>query len=194
MGKTLSYILSLLFLMIFQVPSSVAQAPTTINCRKQPLKCEIEIGGQKVSLGAIKDNVLTLVSKSSHLSENAAWSLEHKPDSLWYVTKSNNVIIAGLKFKADKLDGAMVMWSPESTEQVDFAVSVLNLLGRFSNEGSTQCILTTETTPHPQQEDREATFQCGLRSIRITDTHFQQTLNGQNVPDAVEIVETLGNW
>jgi hypothetical protein len=88
----------------------------------------------------------------------------------------------------------MVLWSPDSDEQSDFAASLINLLERFSNEGSTSCTLSTTKAPRPQQEDRDATFQCGLRSISVSHTRFQATFQGQKVPDYAAIYEMLGNW
>jgi hypothetical protein len=147
-----------------------------------------------------KNQVLGLLSRTSyHVSEDRNWSAEHKPDSLWYLTVPEHQPFGGsrkggVKFKAEKLDGAMVDWSPDSTEQSDFAASLINLLERFSNEGSTHCTLTTGKTAHPNQEDSEAMFECGLRSVSVVHTRFQLTFNGQPVPAAAEILEMFGNW
>src|SRR5713101_6427104 len=174
--------------------TATAQTSTQIDCNRNPTMCEIEVGGQKLSIGMPKDRVLGLLSKSSTISENSAWSAEHKPDSMYYVTDSRNVIIGGVKFKAEKFDGAMVSWFPASNEGTDLAASLINLLERFSREGSTHCTLTTARSAHPQQEERDATFHCGMRSVSIEHTRFQLLFKGQKVPDQVEIFEMFGNW
>jgi hypothetical protein len=112
---------------------------------------------------------------------------------MWFLTdKNNKVIKGGVRFRAEKLDGAMVVWSPNSIEGSDFAANLLNLLERFSKEGSTNCALTTERKTTPQQEQRVATFQCGLRSIIVEHDRFQLTFKGQKLPDGSEILETNG--
>ena len=147
-----------------------------------------------------KDHALELLSRTSyHLTEDRIWSAEHKPDSLWHLTIPEHQPFAGVikgdvKFKAEKLDGAMVLWSPDSNEQSDFAASLINLLERFSKEGSTSCALNTTKTPRLQQEDRDATFQCGMRSVGVSHARYQSSFQGQKVPDYAAIYEMLGNW
>lgn len=163
------------------------RTPMRIDCKRNPALCEIEVGGQKLAMEMAQVRVLELLS--GHIIENSIWSAEHKPDSLWwYVTGPHKVIKGGVKFRAGKLDGAMVMWSPESNERSDFAASLINLLEKFTKEGSTQCTLTTARDTRPQQESRNALFECGMRSISIEHTRFQGS------SDSADIYETLGNW
>ena len=90
-----------------------------------------------------KDRAIELLPRTSYrLTEDSPWTAEHKPDSRWHLTVAEHqqfagAIKAGVKFRGEKLDGAMVLWSPDSDEQTDFAASLINLLERFSNEGST---------------------------------------------------------
>jgi|SRR5215469_3658630 len=176
--------------LLFCLPATAQK--TIGNCRQNPPLCEIEVGGQTLTFGMAKEHVLELFSKN--IVENSDWSKEHAPDSLWYITDSSNAIKGGLKFRNNKLDGVMVMWAPSSEEQSDFAASLINLLQKLSDEGSTQCTLTTTRTPHPQQEEFAATFQCGIRSVSISHTTFQLLFKGQKIPDSAEIYEMLGNW
>jgi hypothetical protein len=179
---------------------AVAQTSPTINCKRPDPQCQIEIGGQTLTFGMPKDLAMELLSRTPYrLTEDRIWSADHKPVSLWQLTIPEHqpfagVIKGGVKFRGEKLDGAMVLWSPDSDEQSDFAASLINLLERFSNEGSTSCTLSTTKTPRPQQEDRDATFECGLRSISVSHTRFQATVQGQKVPDYAAIYEMLGNW
>jgi len=179
---------------------AVAQTNTGINCKTSQELCEIDVGGQTLTLGMPKDRALELLSRTSyHLSEDRNWSAQHKPYSVWHLTVPEDqtfsvAVKASVKFKAEKLDGAMVLWSPDSNEASDFATSLINLLERFSKEGSTHCTLVTERTPRPQQEDRGATFQCGMRSVSIEHTRFQSPFKGQKVPDYAAIYEMFANW
>lgn len=190
-----------LFWMLAAMSSlATAQEQPLFNCKETPVRCEIEIGAQVLRFGMPKEQALDALSKTSYqLVEDREWSTEHKPDSRWYLSVAQGqpfagAIRGGLKFRNGKLDGAMVLWSPESNEQSDFAASLLNLLERLSAEGSKYCKLTTEKTTHPHQEDRGATFECGLRSVSISHTRFQTTFQGQRIPDSAEIFELLGNW
>lgn len=177
-----------------------AQTVPSLNCKQNPSVCEIEIGGQTLTFGMPKDHAIEVLSRTSyHVSEDRVWSAEHKPDSRWTLTIPEHqpfagAIKGGVRFKGDRLEGAMVLWSPDSDEQTDFAASLINLLERFSNEGSTSCILNTAKTTRPQQEDRYADFQCGLRSLSVSHTRFQSSLLGQKAPDYAAIYEVLGNW
>jgi hypothetical protein len=179
---------------------AIAQTPARIECRQHPALCKIEIGGQTLTFGMPKDHALELLSRTSYqVTEDRTWSAKHKPDSLWYLRIPEHqpfagIVKGGVKFKAEKLDGAMVLWSPDSDEQSDFAASLINLLERFSKEGLTSCTLSTTKTTRPQQEDRDATFQCGVRSVGVSHSRYQATFQGQKVPDYAGIYEMLGNW
>lgn len=192
--------LLLLFLLTTISSLATAQGRTLFNCKETPVRCEIQVGSQVLKFGMPKELALNTLSKTSfELTEDREWSNEHKPDSRWYLSVPQHqpfagAIRGGVKFRADKLDGIMVLWSPESDEQSDFAASLLNLLERVSAEGSSSCTLRTTKTTHPQQEERGATFECGLRSVSISHTRFQTTFQGQRVPDNAEIYESLGNW
>jgi hypothetical protein len=185
-----------LFLIILLAPvPPMAQTRSQIDCKHNHALCEIEIGGQTLVFGMSKEHTLELLARSSlHLTEDRIWSAEHKPDSLYHLTVPERqpfagVIKGGVKFRGEKLDGAMVIWSPESNEQSDFAASLINLLERFSNEGSTSCTLSTRKTTQPQQEERSATFQCGMRSVSISHERFQLSFQGQKISDNTEIYE-----
>jgi hypothetical protein len=179
---------------------AIAQTPTKIDCKHNPTLCEIEVVGQTLTLGMPKDRALELLSKTSYrLTEDRNWSAEQKAYSVWRLTIPEHQPFAGavkgnVKFRDNKLDGAMVLWSPGSEEQTDFAASLVNLLERFSKEGSTSCTLSTTNTARPQEEDRDATFQCGIRSVRVEHARFQSSFQGQKVPDYAAIYEILGNW
>ncbi|HEV3040866.1 MAG TPA: hypothetical protein VHA33_24075 [Candidatus Angelobacter sp.] len=170
----------------------------TINCVRTPAICEIDIFGHTLSMGMSQDRAVELLKP--YISEDPSWSVEHKPYSLWYVAEPKDAasfpgaIRAGVKFKAGKLDGAMVLWTPNSTDGADLVANLANLLERFSNEGSTKCTLTTTRNSQPQQEEREASFQCGLRRISITHTRYQGLIEGQKTFSQAEIIEALGNW
>ncbi len=191
---------SLLLIILLAAALSVAQTPSQIDCRRNHALCEIEIGGQTLVFGMSKVHTLEVLARSSlHLAEDTTWSAEHKPDSLYHLIVPERqpfagVIKGGVKFRGEKLNGAMVIWSPESNEQSDFAASLINLLERFSNEGSTSCTLSTRKTTRPQQEDRDVRFECGMRSIAISHTRFQASLQGQKIADNAEIYEFFGNW
>jgi hypothetical protein len=186
----------MLVLMLFAVTSlATAQKNTGINCHTSPERCEVTIGGQVLTWGMPKDQVLALLSKGYEISEDSQWSAAHKPDSKWYLSNKNNHFLkGGVKFKDQKLDGAMVDWSPDSSEQGDFAANLLNLLERFSKEGSRNCELITDWNTTPQQEQRWATFQCGLRAVSVELDRFQQTYKGERVEDSARIYELFGNW
>lgn len=179
---------------------TVAQDRTIGNCRQTPSLCEIEIGGQTLTFGMPKNRALEILSRTPYqVVEDSTWTTEHKPDSRFHITVKKGqpfggVMKGGVKFKGERLDGAMVDWSPDSNEQSDFAASIINLLERFSSEGSTSCTLTTSKTPRPQQEDREVMFQCGLRAVGISHIRFQSSYQGQKVGDYAGIFEMLGNW
>ncbi|PYX70231.1 MAG: hypothetical protein DMG78_19480 [Acidobacteria bacterium] len=92
----------------------------------------------RLGFGPLGNSGIYLLSLSQ-ISEDRVWSAEHKPDSLWHLNVAEHqpfagVIKGGVKFKGEKLDGVMVLWSPDSDEQSDFAASSINLLERFSNE------------------------------------------------------------
>jgi hypothetical protein len=147
-----------------------------------------------------KSRALEILSKTPYqVSEDSAWTAEHKPDSRYYITvkqgqQLGGAIKGGVRFRGDRLDGAMVDWSPNSNEQSDFAANLINLLERFSSEGSTSCKLITSKTPSPQQENRDVTFQCGLRAVGISHIRFQSSYQGQKVGDYAGLFEILGNW
>jgi hypothetical protein len=155
---------------------------------------EIAIGGLNFTLGMPKDQVLGTLSHSFEITENKDWSAAHKPDSLWWLSDlKNRIIKGGVKFKAGKLDGAMVVWSPDSSEGTDFAASLVNLLERLSKAGAKNCTLNTEQNTMPQQEQRTARFQCGLRSVVIEHDRFGLLYKGEKMPDGAGITEGL-NW
>lgn len=190
----------LLWMLTAMSSLATAQGQTLFKCKETPARCEIEVGGEILTFGMPKQRALEALSKTSYqLTEDREWSTEHKPDSRWYWSVPQHqpfagAIRGGMKFKNDKGDGIMVLWSPQSDEQSNFAANLLNLLERLSAEGSTSCTLTIARTAHPQQEERGATFECGLRSVSISHTRFQTTFQGQKVPDNAEIYESLGNW
>src|SRR5262245_35757130 len=170
------------------------------DCKRKPALCEIDIGGQTLTLGMPKSDALALLSRTSYdLREDRVWAAEHKPYSVWYLTVREgqpfaHSLRAGVRFKGEKLDGAMVSWSPSSASQSEVAANLTNLLERFSKEGLTSCTLSVEEKAQPQQEDTDATFQCGLRGLRIEHIRFNALFQGQKLPDSASIYELLGNW
>jgi hypothetical protein len=184
----------LVSLLLMGVPLAIGQTPTKFDCNRNPSLCEIDLAGENLILGMPKDRALALLSTSSHVNPVSEWSAEHKPDSMWMVTDTKKGVTGGVKFRSDKLDGVMVLWNPDSDEQSDFAQSLIDLLERFSKEGSTHCTLTTTRTAKPKQEDSNATLACGLRTISVEHTRFLTTFNGQKVPEYAAIYEMLGNW
>jgi hypothetical protein len=173
---------------------AIAQTPTKIDCNRNPSLCEIELAGENLALGMPKDRVLSLLAKHAQVNEVSAWNAEHKPDSMWTVTDPKYAIEGGVKFRSDKLDGVMVLWTPDSNETSDLGYSLINLLERFSKEGSIHCTLTTTKTAQPKQEYSDARFACGLRTISLQHTRFLSPVNGQKLPAYAAIYEMLGNW
>lgn len=180
-------------LLVIMSSLATAQTNTRIDCKSRPELCEVTVGGHILTFGMQKDQVLGLLSKSYTISEVIEWSAAHKPDSMWYL-KDKQGIKGGVQFKAEKLDGAMVDWSPDSNEGGDFAANVVNLLQRFYKEGSTNCVLTIDGTTTPRQDQRVARFQCGLRSVIVEHNQFSATLQGDKLPEMGRIVETFGSW
>jgi hypothetical protein len=155
---------------------------------------EIVLGGATFALGMSKDQVLGTLSRSYNITEYQDWSKAHKPDSLWWMSDvKTKEVKGGVKFREDKLYGAMVNWTPDSSESSDFASNLINLLERFSKQGATPCTLSTDRNTMPQQEQRTAELKCGLRSVVIEHDHFTLLVKGEKVQDAVNITEGL-NW
>jgi hypothetical protein len=170
------------------------------NCKRNPALCQINIGGQTLILGMPKSEALALLSRTSYdLREDRVWAAENRPYSVWYLTVREgqplaHSVRAGVRFKGEKLDGAMVSWSASSATQSEVAANLTNLLERFSREGLTSCTLSVAEKARPQQEDTDATFQCGLRGLRIEHVRFNALFQGQKMPDSASIYELLGNW
>ena len=114
-----------------------AYNPDVINCKRSPDLCKIEIGGQTLTFGMPKSQALALLARTPYdLRKERIWSAENKPYSVWYLTVREGQPFAhsvrgGVRFKGEKLEGAMVSWSPSSSEQTAFAVNLVNLLERF---------------------------------------------------------------
>ena len=178
----------------------MARMPDTIDCKRSPALCEIDIAGQALTFRMPKSQALALLSRTSYdLSEDRVWGAEHKPDSVWYLTVREGQPFAhsvrgGVRFKGEKLDGAMVSWSAHSATQGEVAANLTNLLERFSKEGLTSCTLSVAENAQPQQQDTDATFRCGLRGLRIEHIRFNALFQGQKLPDSASIYELLGNW
>jgi hypothetical protein len=178
----------------------MADNPDKGDCKRKPALCEINIGGQILTLGMAKSDTLALLSRTSYdLTEDRVWAAEHKPYSVWYLTVREGEPFAhsvrgGVRFKGEKLDGAMVSWSASSATESDVAANLTNLLERFSNEGFTSCKLSVAANARPPQEDTDATFQCGLRGLKIEHVRFNALFQGQKLPDSASIYELLGNW
>src|SRR5262249_3890349 len=173
-----------------------AYTPDQIDCKRNPDLCKVDIGGQTLTFGMPKSQALALLSRTPYdLREERVWSAENKPYSVWYLTVREGQpfagsLRAGVMFKGEKLDGAMVSWSPSSSEQSDFASNLINLLDRFSKQGLNPCKLSVgeKARPHPQQEEADATFQCGMRGGQIG--HLQ----GQKIGDSGFLYEFFANW
>jgi hypothetical protein len=180
----------------FAMAQKPENKPEYIDCKRKPDLCQVEIGGQTLTFGMPKSQALALLARTSYdLKEDRLWSAENKPYSVWYLTVREGQpfagsLRAGIRFKGEKLDGAMVSWSPSSSEQTDFAVNLVNILDRFSKERLTPCALSVaqKARPHPQQEEADATFDCGMRGVQIG--HLQ----GQKIADSAFIYELFGNW
>src|SRR5215472_234248 len=120
-----------------------AYTPDQIDCKRKPDLCKIDIGGQTLTFGMPKSQALALLSRTPFaLREDRVWSAENKPYSVWYLTVREGQpfagsLRAGVRFKGEKLEGAMVSWSPSSSEQTAFAVNLVNLLERFYRERAT---------------------------------------------------------
>src|SRR5215831_15903849 len=179
-----------------------AYKPDQIDCKRSADLCEVDISGQTLTYGMPKSQALALLSRTSYdLTEDRVWSAENKPYSVWYLTVREgqpfaHALRAGVRFKGEKLDGAMVSWSPNSAEQSDFASNLINLLERFSKQGLTPCTLSVgeRARPHPQQEEADATFQCGMRGVQVGHFRFNSVFQGQKMPDSAYIYELFGNW
>lgn len=75
---------------------AMAQVPARIDCNRNPTLCQIDIGGQTLTMGMPKDRAVELLARSSyHLSEDRVWSAEHKPDSLWHLNVAEHQPFAG---------------------------------------------------------------------------------------------------
>jgi len=147
-----------------------------------------------------KSETLALLSRTPYaMKEDRVWAAENKPYSVWYLTVREGQPLAqsvrgGVKFKGEKLDGAMVSWSASSATQSEVAANLTNLLERFSTQGFTSCKLSVAANARPPQEDTDATFQCGLRGLRIEHIRFNALFQGEKLPDSAAIYEMLGNW
>jgi len=179
-----------------------AYNPDVINCKRSPDLCKIEIGGQTLTFGMPKSQALALLARTPYdLREERIWSAENKPYSVWYLTVREGQPFAhsvrgGVRFKGEKLEGAMVSWSPSSSEQTAFAVNLVNLLERFYRERATPCKLSfgEKARPHPQQEEADATFECGMRGVQIGHFRVNSAHPGEQIPDSAFIYELFGNW
>ena len=188
--------------------------PTTAGAQQHqtalPTSAEkqITVDGKTLTLGMPKEQVFALLSRSYHLSEDSAWSAANKPYSSWHVLgetfvggralqldgKPAQFLKGVVRFRGEQLDGVSWPWTPDSDDSSDFVANIINLAEHFSNAESTHCSLMTEATSTPHQEQKVATFRCGLRSLVIEHDRFKGSLpSGQKVPDSASIFEGL-NW